>query len=246
MFKRIRSLPRFFAMAGLLVTLGGLQGCVGVDPGLVQGGIKAHFMKTPEERKASLADFATANNWATTAFWNTAMGEAMFYLPDDFRTTFTRDEDTFINYAFGAYLAQYPDVTYDSLNSWLGEIGILEIAGISRERLEYARGFGRVWLKNLEEDPKNRAMKERLALFKQRFGGGSDSYKRIFPPHRMRTLLRDDAALTAFLTDDAYAANWVEQNRDINTTTRDRTFDYKSIQDFLSPVTIGILPGLAS
>ena len=246
MSMRMRSFPRFFAIAGLLVALGGLPGCVGVDPGLVHGGIKAHFRQTPEERKAALAEFAKADNWANTAFWNTAMGEAMFYLPDDFRTTFTRDEDTFINYAFGAYLAQYPEATYESLNSWLGEIGLLEQAGITRERLEYARGFGRVWLKNIADDPKNRPMKERLALFKQRFGGGSDSYKRIFPPHRVRTLLRDDVALKAFLTDDAYAANWVEQNRDINTTTRDRTFDYKSIQDFLSPVTIGILPGLAS
>ncbi|MCZ8181645.1 MAG: hypothetical protein O9322_01630 [Beijerinckiaceae bacterium] len=246
MSMRMRSFPRFFAIAGLLVALGGLPGCVGVDPGLVQGGIKGYFSQTPEERKVAMAEIAKADNWSSITFWNTTMGDAMFYLPDSFRTDLTRNEDTFINYAIGAYLAQYPEVTYDSVNSWLDEIGILEKAGITRERIEYARGFGRVWLKSLEDDPKNRAMKERLELFKKRFGQGSSAYKRVFPPHRMRALLRDDAAFKAFLTDDAYAETWVEQNRDVNATTRDRTFQYRSIQEFLSPVTIGILPGLAS
>ncbi|PPD13656.1 MAG: hypothetical protein CTY25_15175 [Methylobacterium sp.] len=232
---------------GLLASLAILPACTNVDPGLVRSGLTSHFQKSPEERKAALAEIAKADNWASLALWNTALGEAMYFLPDGYQSNLTKDEDTFLNYVLGAYLARYPDVTYDSLDKSLFNADILDKAGVSRERFEYARGFGRVWLKSIQDDPKNRAMKERVTLFRQRFGSSNpDYYTSIFSPHKIRALLRDDKAFEAFLKDDGSATAWVQNNMDINKTTRDKTFQNLTIQDLLRPVTIGVLPGLAS
>ncbi|MCA3512741.1 MAG: hypothetical protein IOC96_05845, partial [Rhodobacter sp.] len=50
----------------------------------------------------------------------------------------------------------------------------------------------------------------------------------------------------AFLKDDNAAAAWVDANQDSNKTVRDGTFRDFSIRELLAPVTIGVLPGLAS
>ncbi|OYU49316.1 MAG: hypothetical protein CFE31_08170 [Rhizobiales bacterium PAR1] len=141
----------------------------------------------------------------------------------------------------GAYLARYPDITYDSIDTYFPGVGVLEKSGITPERFDYARRFGQIWLKSIEDDPKNKAMKDRLALFQKRFGRQD-----IIPLQNIRTLLRDDQAFKAFLTDDAAAIAWVNKNQDINKTQREHTFSYQSIDSMLHPITVGVLPALAS
>ncbi len=103
------------------------------------------------------------------------------------------------------------------------------------------------FLKSIEDDPKNKAMKERIALFQKRFGSRNPKYyTSIFPPHRIRALLRDDKAFEAFLKDDNAAEAWVFANADRSKTDQEGTFSYISIRELLAPITIGILPGLAS
>lgn len=247
MTKRLSSLSRLLVAMGLFATLAALPACTNVDPGLVRGSLTLHFQKSAEERKAALAEATKEDNWVWLAVWNTALGDTMFYLPDSFKSDLTKDEDTFLNYVMGAYLARFPEVTYDSLDKTLFDANILDKAGISRERFNYARRFGEIWLKSVADDPKNKAMKERVALFQKRFGSSNpDYYTSLFSPHKIRALLRDDKAFEAFLKDDGSATAWVQNNLDINKTTRDKTFQNITIHDLLRPVTIGVLPGLAS
>ena len=247
--KRIPFLPPIMAAAGLLAALVALPACTNVDPGVLQGALHSHFGKSSEERKADLELIAKDEGGVGQAIFNTALGDTIYYLPDGYLRDLTKNEDVFFNYIVGAFLARAPEVTYemiDTFNAGFGIDNVLDKAGITRERFEYARGFGRVWLKSIEDDPKNKAIKERVALFRKRFGSGDNKYYRIFPPHRIRALLRDDKAFEAFLKDDNAAEAWVFANKDTSKTDREGTFSYISIRELLAPITIGVLPGLAS
>ncbi|MCA3774893.1 MAG: hypothetical protein IN818_07855 [Cutibacterium sp.] len=248
--RRMSLVSRFLAAASLFAALVALPACTNVDPGVLQGALHSHFGKNSEERKAALEALAKNENWIAQQVFNTALGDAIFYLPDSYPRDLTKNEDVFLNHIVGAYLARFPEVTYEMIDTYVAGLGIdnvLDKAGITRERFEYARGFGRVWLKSIEDDPKNKAMKERIALFQKRFGSRNPKYyTSIFSPHKIRALLRDDKAFEAFLKDDNAAAAWVDANQDSNKTVRDGTFRDFSIRELLAPVTIGVLPGLAS
>jgi hypothetical protein len=248
--KRIPFLPPIMAAAGLLAALVALPACTNVDPGVLQGALHSHFGKNSEERKAALEALARNENWIAQLVFNTALGDAIFYLPDSYPRDLTKNEDVFLNHIVGAYLARFPEVTYEMIDTYVAGLGIdnvLDKAGITRERFEYARGFGRVWLKSIEDDPKNKAMKERIALFQKRFGSRNPKYyTSIFSPHKIRALLRDDKAFEAFLKDDRSAEAWVFANADRSKTDKEGTFIHISIRELLAPITIGVLPGLAS
>ncbi|MCA3642903.1 MAG: hypothetical protein IOC63_13755 [Methylobacterium sp.] len=246
--RRMSLVSRFLAAAGLLASMTLLPGCR-VDPGTLQGALNSYFGKSSEERKADLELIAKDEGGVGQAIFNTALGDTIYYLPDGYLRDLTKNEDVFFNYIVGAFLARAPEVTYEMIDTFDAGFGIdnvLDKAGITRERFEYARGFGRVWLKSIEDDPKNKAIKERVALFRKRFGSGDNKYYRIFPPHRIRALLRDDKAFEAFLKDDNAAEAWVFANADRSKTDQEGTFSYISIRELLAPITIGILPGLAS
>lgn len=220
----------------------GLQGCANVDVGMLGSSLRLHAQKSAEERKEAIKAFADSKSWFSEGTWNGAFGEYLVYLPDNFKELYTRDEDTFLSYVLGAALARNPKWTYDEFRSYAGDF-------ISRERFDYIRNFGGIFLKSLESDPRNAAVKQRLALFKKRFGQEQNAYQSFVVGSHLRDLLRDDAKLTQFLTDDTFAQDWIAGHTDRNATDRDRVFFYgrgPTIMDLLKPVTTGVLPALAS
>ncbi|MCZ8163781.1 MAG: hypothetical protein O9315_17410 [Beijerinckiaceae bacterium] len=221
----------------------GLQACANVDIGQASSSIKLLAQKTPEERKEDIKAFREGTSWYSEGIWNGALGEYMIYMPANYKDIYAKDEESFFNYVMGAYLARNPSFSYTEFTAYAGDF-------ISRERFDYMRRFGDLWLKSLETDPRNRAIKQRYDLFKKRFGGdNARRYQELVIPSRLSELLKDDAKFKSFLEDDAYAANWILENTDTNTRVRGRFFEKgygPSIDDLLKPVTIGILPALAS
>ena len=131
---------------------------------------------------------------------------AIFVSGDELRAL-VKDEEGFLRYVVGPYLAANPHITYEKFLREANLVGKHDIS-ITAEQFAAYRYQGFVWIESVKARPENRVLAERTELFLKRSGltDLSDvSAKHLLP------LLMDDEALEKFLTDDDFARLTMEE-----------------------------------
>lgn len=186
--------------------------------------------------------------------WNTLLGENLLYVSDDYRTELTSSKTVFIGAVLGSFLYNNPQYNYELVNRLQHQANycgtLCKMYGMENKNpidldpalFDYYKNWGRVWQQSLRSGPNAEAIAARYELFKKRI----DPYG-PFRFSDIRELIRDDAALKEFLTDDEAAGRWISAHV-IQTEDRDSFTESAIILGELSfnPVTFTSLPGLAS
>lgn len=152
---------------------------------------------------------------------------------DEYRSLIV-DTDSFMKYGLGLILARYPKLTYDEFRSRQFGSGFPLEEFVSSQKFDYYRIWGKTYLEQIKSRPGNAYLVEREALFRARAGR---------EPHELLTgnayvaLLTDEAKFTRFLTDNAFAAEFLNTFR----ITKD-AIDPKK----LGPIYTGVTPGTGS
>jgi hypothetical protein len=186
--------------------------------------------------------------------WNTLLGENLLYVSDNYRTELTSSKDMLYGAVLGSFLYNNPQYDYELVNRLQHQANycgfLCKSYGMENKNpidldpalFDYYKNWGRVWQQSLRAGPNAAAIAERYELFKKRIGP--------YGPFRfsdIRELIRDDAALQEFLTDDEAAGRWISAHV-IQTEDRDSVTERALQLGELSfnPVTFTSLPGLAS
>jgi len=186
--------------------------------------------------------------------WNTLLGENLLYVSDNYQTELTSSKELLFGAVLGSFLFNHPEYDYETVNRLQRQANycgpLCKSKGLENKNpidldpalFDYYKNWGRVWQQSLRSGPNAAAIAERYELFKKRvqpFGP--------FTFSDIRELIRDDKALTKFLTDDDSAHQWIADHM---IRTKDGTsyveaaFDNELLK--LNPVTFTSLPGLAS
>lgn len=156
------------------------------------------------------------------------LGYNGLYTSQEELSALVTDEESFLRYVVAPYLVDHPEITYERFRAPEG----LEV---SREEFAAYRYQAFVWLEELKARPENRELVERVALFEKRANWPLQKLDQ----DRVFALIRDEAALEAFLTDDANAKRWLESHA-----------GYEPVYDprypLLGPALIGVTPGTGS
>jgi hypothetical protein len=219
-----------------------VAGCL--SPATIGSYLPNYFANSESQRLEDIKWLGSDKGPVSDQFWAGLLGNSVIYLPDSYREDLTKDEDTFLKYVIGSLLARN-NITYEMLVAAMQAKGY-EVP-VTREVFNYYKGFGGAWEADLKR--RNVAMAQRYELFKKRVSSDAAG-KLLFKPKLVRELLRDDVALEKFLKDDAFAKDWtiVAVDQNFSTLTADPAiFDLIALPwKLLRPVTIGVLPGLAS
>ncbi|MCZ8270040.1 MAG: hypothetical protein O9306_05760 [Beijerinckiaceae bacterium] len=220
-----------------------VAGCV--TPAVMVTYLPTFLAKSDEERASEIRSLSNPNSGVNDSYWSGMLGNSVIYLPDNYRQELTKDEDTFLKYAIGPMLNRF-EITYDELADKMRERG--HAVTITRETFNYYKGFGAAWEADLKR--RNPGMTQRFELFRKRVGSRYADLL-LFKPDMVRTLLRDDASFGKFLRDDGFATDWMfgamDRGFGIHTLFGGNLADIMdNPATLLAPVTIGVLPGLAS
>lgn len=224
-----RRAPIRGAAAALLLTLS-LTSCYLVDNAEMAARVVS-AASSDETYEKEVAAFAT--DPARDTDWGVLLGEAILYLPDDYKTSLTRDRDTFYGSVVGAYLAQTnlsAAMVNDALKLYM------KLPPVPEQQLEMYKLSGQLWLDRVMAEAEGGVIQQRYALFRKRIGSAPK-----YNYTDLRDLLWDEAALDRFLRDDEYAATWLFENSPPEPKKR-----YAFLLSDLKPITIPVLPGTGS
>ncbi|MCD2174015.1 hypothetical protein [Rhizobium sp. C4] len=186
--------------------------------------------------------------------WNELLGENLLYVSENYRTELTSNKNLFLGAVLGSYFYNHPELGYEQLNKLQHSLNYCgpacKSAGLENKnpidldpaQFEYYKNWGRLWQQSLRSGPEAAAITERYELFKKRIQPHGP-----FHFSDIRDLIRDDSALTTFLTDDDAARQWMSDHL---IRTKDGTSYSETLLDSellkFNPVTFTSLPGLAS
>lgn len=139
----------------------------------------------------------------TQAIFYNSFQEDTIYLPDNYVEEITKDRESLMVKLIGQALWRN-GYTY-------ADIAKYDIDGFDEATFNYIKGAGGAWVTSLREDPKNAFVTERYDLYKTRVGKNSLEGAEAINPLALRQLLRDDSALSTFLTDDDFAGRWLSR-----------------------------------
>lgn len=186
--------------------------------------------------------------------WNTLLGENLLYVSENYKTELTSSKDMLFGAVLGSFLYNHPEYDYETLNRLQRQANycgpLCKSKGLENKNpidldpalFDYYKNWGRLWQQSLRSGPEAAAISERYELFKKRIQPYGP-----FPFSDIRDLIRDDSALTKFLTDDDAARQWMSDHL---IRTKDGTSYSETLLDSellkFNPVSFTSLPGLAS
>lgn len=244
-----RRLPGLMLLA-LALTAPVLSGCQ-LDPERV---MPIAIALRNEGGDKQLRDMLQSSSVSNTEDWNTLLGENLLYVSDNYRTELTSSKELLFGAVLGSFLYNNPQYSYEVVNRLQRQANycgpLCKSKGLENKNpidldpalFDYYKNWGRVWQQSLRSGPDAEAIAARYELFKKRI--------QPYGPFRfsdIRELIRDDAALEEFLTDDEAAGRWISAHV-IQTEDRDSFTESAIYLGELSfnPVTFTSLPGLAS
>lgn len=227
-----------------------IAGCT-FDPGITPQ-ISVALRGDGGERQ--LLETLRSNSQTSQKTWNELLGENLLYVDENYRTELTSNKDQFFGAVLGSYFYNHPEFSLERLNeiqklmNYCGPA--CKRAGLENKnpidldpaQFDYYKNWGRLWQQSLRSGPEAAAIAERYELFKKRIQPYGP-----FPFSDIRDLIRDDSALTSFLTDDDAARQWMSDHliRTKDGTSYSETLVDSELLKF-NPVTFTSLPGLAS
>lgn len=228
---------RMLARALIVVALGlGLSGCWDMMlkdsrfQGLIAG--KPEAVKQVQDFIRTTTD--TRNYVETGATQEYIFQEDAIYLPANFIDIVSKDRDSILKYYIGTMLWRH-NISFEQVKS-------IGLEGIDEVTFNYYKGSGGAWINSLRNDPKNAYIKERFELYKKRAGKNYTYYPNEFNPFGIAKLLRNDEAFKLFLTDNNYAAGWLQaENAYANNGFATKHYIYELTKQ-LGPAISGVLP----
>lgn len=208
-------------------------GCRATSTGYIFSGLANIKSKAEVEDFVQRAFVRNEYTGFFTAREGTLGTDELYVSWDEYRSLIV-DTDSFLKYGLGLVLARYPKLTYDEFRSRQSMSAFPLEELISSQEFDYYRIWGQTYLEQIKSRPGNAYLVEREALFRARAGR---------EPHELLTgnayvaLLRDDAKFERFLTDNAFATEFLNRFR-----ISEDAIDPKK----LGPVYTGVPPGTGS
>jgi len=171
--------------------------------------------------------------YSDVIYYSTFKEDAL-YLPDDYVEQITKDRNSLLTKLIGPALWRN--------NTTYADVAKYNIQGLDEATFNYVKGAGRAWIMSLRDDPKNAYIKERYELYKTRLGGNDLTAESEINSISLRNLLRDDDALSQFLTDDDYAGEWLSRNPVLSFSGAAKKKYPDNFIPNLGPATSAVLP----
>lgn len=209
-----------------------LAGC-DLDTLLSDASFKGMMAGDPASVRAVQTRLQKGSAEAEAIFYS-AFEEDSIYLPDDYVEEITKDRVSLMTKLIGPAIWRN-GYTYSDVAKY-------NIDGLDEATFNYIKGTGGAWIMSLRNDPKNAFVTERKTLYNIRVGDNALQEEQAINPMSLRRLLRDDEALSMFLTDDNYAGAWLSRNPVWSWLGAAKKTYPSNFIPSLGPATSGVLP----